>query len=145
MFITVPENVRLRLLVDSQNRPIDAYAEGDPEAPAPPDGAKWPTTELEFVRDFVRRVLLNDKSWGATMDLVYAAEELRGLFHGKKPGDAVELTKAQHDALMGVLRAPAEGYSQVIAPMLVSFFHAIERASSKRPTREPDVKRSAKK
>jgi hypothetical protein len=134
MFITIPPDVEIKIAYLPNGQAFEAYAVDDPEAPANgDDGRPWPVTTTTFVRDFLRRILLNDPSWGKSMDQVYASEEIRGAFHGKGPGDVVMVSKAQHDLLVAVMRAPANGYPPVVAPMLTSFFRAIETADVKAP------------
>jgi len=137
MFITIPAPKKLRMMYDAAGNTVQAWEADDPDAPLQPNGKLLPTTEVEFVRDFLRRMLLTDSSWGAAVEKLYIGMELRTAFHKAKVGDVVELTKAQYDALVAVMKAPSTGYNTAVAILLGDFFQAIERAPGKRPTTEP--------
>ena len=132
MFIVIPPHKQIRMMGNAGGT-VQAWDTDDTEGVTQPDGSPIPPIEFQFVRDFVRRVLLNDSSWGKSMEQLYCAMDLRTTFLKAAPGDVVELTKAQHDALVNVLKSPSVPYNTSIAILLGDFFKAIEEASSKAP------------
>ncbi len=91
-----------------------------------------PTTHVDIsMRDFVVRVILRDRQWGAEVETLYTGMELRGLFNTAKAGDVVELTSAQYDKLLAVAKKPTEPYNPAVAFECKPFFDAITKPTEK--------------
>lgn len=134
VYLEIPEHLTLYVGINAGGEVLEAYASDDPDRP---DG--WEPRTLEFVRDFVRRFVLADQSWGKEMDRIYMAMDLRSTFHGRVPGDVVELSKDEHEAICEVVRKPGKGYSPALAIHFVPWFQAVLEASDKRPSRDDGV------
>jgi len=129
MYIKIPQDISLIVLGNAQTgEVIDVWEAHDPDAPK---DAK--PQEFEFYRGFLRRNILNDPSWGESMDGIFCAQELRGVFADKQPGDVVKLTKDQYDRLLKVVKNPRKGYNPAIFSVLVPYLRAIEGATDKDP------------
>jgi hypothetical protein len=121
MRITVPPSKSIVTLSNSSGV-VAAFLDSDPEAPP------GPRADFAFVRHFLGQCLLADASWGKDMAGVYMAQEIRGAFAAKKPGDVVDLPKAAHDRLLGVMKNPAVGYAAPTMGLALDFLAAIEKA-----------------
>lgn len=80
---------------------------------------------MTFARDFVVRVLLADPKWGANMDEIYDAMDIRGAFKDVFPGSAVSISSTQLSKLQDRMRSPSTPYNPVVAVQLRPFFEAI--------------------
>lgn len=128
VYLKIPDNLILYVGVSASGEVVEAYAPDDPDRP---DG--WESRELEFVRDFMRRFVLLDPSWGREMDRMYMAMDLRGTFHGRSPGDVVELSKDEHEAICEIVKKPGKGYTPALAVHFGPWFRAVLEASEKQP------------
>lgn len=124
MKITIPKSKKIVALVSDKGVVMQAWDVTKPN----PDAPKAESFPYEFVRNFIGQTLLADVAWGRDMAGVYAAQEIRGAFVGKKPGQIAELSKEQHERLLAVMRAPSAGYSAPIMGCALDFFEAIEKA-----------------
>ena len=147
MFVQIPDDVTFYVLFSPAGTPVDFWLEDDPDLPGPvcsdcatekqtsdarcPHAPKKKT--MSFAVDFVRRTLLVDRSFGTDMDAVVVAQELRGYFAGKRPGEWVDLPKLALDKLLGAMRKPEGGYAPLVMSALTTFFSALENAKEKRP------------
>ena len=121
--ITIPASKSL-VVVSSASGPVQAWDVTEPNPDAPEGAVGSP---FEFVRHFVGQTLLADPSWGKSMDSVYQAQEIRGAFRSKQPGDVAELPKGHFDALHAVMKNPATGYSAVVMGCALDFFAALDK------------------
>ena len=71
------------------------------------------TREFRFVRDFIRRHVLNDKRWVQDTDWTYAGMEIRGEFEDVKADDVVELSSDQYKKLKESVEKPTGGWQLV--------------------------------
>lgn len=126
MKITIPPSKSLAAL-SGANGPVQAWDLASDSSDAPEGAIGQP---FEFVRHFVGQTLLADPSWGKDMARVYQAQEIRGAFKGKGPGDVVDLPKDHYDALLSVMKAPAAGYSAPIMGCALDYFAAVEKAEA---------------
>jgi hypothetical protein len=132
MKITIPPSKSLVVLV-ANGSVVQAFLEGDADIPdditkAIAKGEVKPQP-FDFVRHFIGQLLLSDAAWGKDMSGVYMAQEIRGAFHGSKPGDVVEIPKATHERLLSVMKNPSTGYAAPTLGLALDFFRAIETAT----------------
>jgi hypothetical protein len=139
-YITVPADLSLYAMVDSgTGQVVHAFAEDDPDAP---EGAE--PQVMEFARDFVVRMLLNDPAWSSELQRLYLAMDLRGAFRGKRPGDVVRVSKAAHEALCEVVKKPSKGYNGAVAIHFGEWFEAILDAPNTAPEKVKTANGEAK-
>lgn len=132
-YIRIPPPKRLVVGINPTTREIAGVWElDDPEVDAMKPAPE--PQELEFVRDFVRRTLLNDQSWGTEVARIYMAMDLRTAFHGKQSGDVVALVEDEWEALCEVVRKPARGYVPALVVHFGDWLDAILEADKKPPT-----------
>lgn len=123
MFLTIPKHITIKRLIANGNL-VDVYTEDDPDAPQEAEAA-----EFQFVRDFIRRTILADKTFGETQEAIYAGQEIRGALAGKSPGDEVSLSSDQHSRIVRAMKQPTNGYHPQIMACLTPFLRAVDRAT----------------
>lgn len=90
------------------------------------------TRTLGFVRDWIVRTVLNDKTWGESMDAMFKGAEIRGYFSGKEPGEEVTIPQGHYDSLLKALSNPSNPYYPEVAYQVLPFFDAIKNPHSKK-------------
>ncbi len=83
------------------------------------------TEAYEFAKHFICLNVLLDKKWATSMGSLYLAWDLRALFAGKKPGDVVELTHDQHQALREAVECPTSPMEMALAVQIRTYYEAV--------------------
>lgn len=147
-YVTIPASLSLYVLAGPSG-PVDTIDAHDRAAVSAALSAgelmlASVPTEVQFVRDFVRRTLLADRAFGADAEALDIAALIRGAFSaiddaGRSawlaPGDVAELEDAWHARLVAVAAAPTAGYNPAIGAAMARgrFFLALrEQAKSEK-------------
>lgn len=87
------------------------------------------TQKYMFARHFISHTILSDAAFGQDEETRCSAQEIRGLFKDKKPGQKVNVPERDWDRVRDVIKKPSRPYQmpQLMA-QLGSFFSAWKEA-----------------
>jgi hypothetical protein len=136
MWIQIPKNKKVFLLITPDQSVVDCWEADDPSVP---DIFKKSTPQsLSFCMDLVRRLLLTDASFGKDLDSLQNAQDLRTLFGSAKEGDWLDVPSLGLGKLIAVLRGPSKPFSPIIMGVMLPWCSVLLNATEKKPVEAED-------